>query len=153
VSTDVRARWLVFGLIAGALSFLVFHQGAIALMHSMNVVPRAPYSMAPTQPLGVPQVWSLAFWSGLWGLAFALLFPRARGARLIVAALIFGAILPTLVGWFVIAPLRGQPMANGFVLSRMWIGPLVNGIWGLGTGIILALLSSVFTRAGSRRRA
>jgi hypothetical protein len=138
----MRARWLVFGFIAGALSFLVFHQGAIALLHAMNVVPRAPYSMAATQPFGVPQMWSLAFWSGLWGLVLAALFLRMRGARLMLAALAFGAVLPTLVGWFVIAPLRGQPVANGFVLSRMWIGPLVNGIWGLGTGIVLALLDS-----------
>jgi hypothetical protein len=138
----MRARWLVFGFVAGALSFLVFHQGAIALLHAMNVVPRAPYSMAATQPFGVPQMWSLAFWSGLWGLVLAALFLRMRGARLMLAALAFGAVLPTLVGWFVIAPLRGQPVANGFVLSRMWIGPLVNGIWGLGTGIVLALLDS-----------
>ena len=138
----MRARWLAVGFIAGALSFLAFHQGAIALLHAMNVVPRAPYSMAATQPFGVPQMWSLAFWSGLWGLVLAALFLRMRGARLMLAALAFGAVLPTLVGWFVIAPLRGQPVANGFVLSRMWIGPLVNGVWGLGTGILLALLDS-----------
>lgn len=138
----MRTRWLTIGFVAGALSFLVFHQGAIALLHAMNVVPRGPYSMAATQPFGVPQMWSLAFWSGLWGLVLAALLLRMRGARLMFAALAFGAVLPTLVGWFVIAPLRGQPLANGFVLSRMWIGPLVNGIWGLGTGIVLALLDS-----------
>lgn len=145
----MRARWLALGFLAGALSFLVFHQGGIALLHAMDVVPRAPYSMAPTQPFGVPQMWSLAFWSGVWGLVFAALAVRMQGARLILAALVFGAVLPTLVGWFVVAPLRGQPVANGFVLGRMWIGPLVNGIWGLGTGIFLAL----FTRVGFRRRA
>lgn len=134
-----RARWLAYGFMAGALSYLLFHQGAIALLHSMGVVARPPYSLDPTQPLGVPQVLSLTFWSGLWGLALAAFLVRWHGVRLIIAALVFGAVLPTLVGWFVVAPLRGQPLAASFVVSRMWIGPLVNGIWGLGTGILLAL--------------
>jgi uncharacterized RDD family membrane protein YckC len=71
---------------------------------------------------------------------------RMAGARLLVAALIFGAVLPTLVGWFVVAPLKGQPMASGFVLSRMWLGPVINGVWGLGSGICLMLIRPVFRR-------
>jgi hypothetical protein len=55
-------------------------------------------------------------------------------------------VLPTLVGWFVVAPLKGQPMAAGFVPSRMWLGPVINGVWGLGTGIGLALARRLFRR-------
>ena len=58
---------------------------------------------------------------------------------LVIASAIFGAIFPTLVAWFLVAPLKGQPMAAGFVPAVMLIGPIVNGAWGLGTGIGLAL--------------
>ncbi len=132
-------RWLIVGFLAGAISVLTFHQGVAALLHLIDVIPRPPYSTAPTQPWGVPQIWSITFWGGLWGIALAAVLARMDGARIMVAALIFGAVLPTLVAWFIVAPLKGQPMASGFVPSRMWIGPVINGAWGLGTGIGLAL--------------
>ena len=59
------------------------------------------------------------------------------------------ALLPSLVGWFVVAPLKGQPIAAGWNVARLWIAPVVNGLWGLGT----ALLYELLTRLGSGRRA
>ena len=140
-------RWIIVGFVAGALSVLVFHQGAAALLHALDLTPRAPYSLQPTRPLGVPQLTSIAFWGGLWGILLAATFARLQGARLILAATIFGAILPTLVAWFVVAPLKGQPMAAGFVPAAMIIGPIVNAAWGLGTGLGLA----TFGRPPARR--
>jgi hypothetical protein len=140
------ARVLIAGFVAGALSVLVFHQGLIGLLHAMQILPRPPYGMAPTEPWGVPQLWSNVFWGGVWGVLLAAALGRMVGAKLLVAALIFGAVLPTLVGWFVVAPLKGQPIAAGFVPSRMWLGPLINGVWGLGTGIVLMLIRAVFRR-------
>jgi hypothetical protein len=75
----------------------------------------------------------------LWGAALAALFARLHGARLLLAALAFGAFFPTLVAWFIVAPLKGQPMAAGFAPAAMWIGAFLNGAWGLGTGAGLAL--------------
>jgi hypothetical protein len=69
---------------------------------------------------------------------------RLDGARLLLAALVFGAIFPTLVAWFIVAPLKGQPVAGGFVPAAMAVGLVLNGAWGLGTGIGLAL----FGRSG-----
>jgi len=140
-------RWLVVGFIAGFLSVLVFHQGAVALLHALEFTPRAPFSLEPTRPLGVPVLTSLAFWGGVWGVLLAATFARMDGARLIVAATVFGAIFPTLVAWFIVAPLKGQPMAAGFAPAAMMIGPIVNAAWGLGAGIGLAL----FGRARSVR--
>jgi hypothetical protein len=136
---SVASRSLVIGFICGAVSVLIFHQGAWALLHAIGVMPRAAYPMAATAPFGIPVVWSLAFWGGVWGVLLAAALGRLRGARLIVAATVFGAILPTLVAWFVVAPLKGQPMAGGFAPKAMMIGPIVNAAWGLGTGIGLAL--------------
>jgi hypothetical protein len=49
-------------------------------------------------------------------------------------------IIAALVSWFVVAPLKGQPMAAGFAPVRMMISILINGAWGIGVGIILPLL-------------
>ena len=127
------ARWVLVGLVCGALSVLLFHQGAAALLHALGYTPRAPYSWQPTAPWGVPQVLSISFWGGLWGAVLAASFGRLRGARLLLAAALFGAVLPTLVAWFLVAPLKGLPLR----LSP--IGPLLNGLWGFGTGVGLAL--------------
>jgi hypothetical protein len=135
----VPARWLIVGFISGALSVLLFHQGAAALLQALALTPRAPYSMEPTTPFGIPQLWSLAFWGGVWGVLVAATFARLHGGVFILAAVVFGAVLPTLVAWFVVAPLKGQPLAAGFVPQAMLIGPIVNAAWGLGTGIGLAL--------------
>ena len=132
-------RWLIVGFISGAVSVLLFHQGAAALLHALNLMPRSPYSMDGTAPFGIPQIGSLAFWGGVWGALLAATLALLRGGAFIVGAAIFGAVLPTLVAWFVVSPLKGQPIAAGFVPMAMLIGPIVNAAWGLGTGIGLAL--------------
>jgi hypothetical protein len=137
-----RPRWLAVGFVSGALSVLVFHQGAAALLHALALTAHAPYSLQPTAPLGIPQVWSLAFWGGVWGVVLAAALSRAQGERLIVGAALFGAIFPTLVAWLVVAPLKGQPVAAGFAPLAMAIGPIVNAAWGLGVGIGLALFGA-----------
>jgi hypothetical protein len=141
------SRWLAVGFVAGALSVLVFHQGAAALLHAIGMTAHAPYSTNPTAPFGVPQVLSLAFWGGVWGVVLAAAFVGASGARLLVGALVFGAIAPTLVAWLVVAPLKGQPIAAGFAPMAMLVGPIVNAAWGLGTGIALALFGAARPRA------
>jgi hypothetical protein len=132
-------RWLLVGALAGAAAVIVFHQSAAALLHALQLTPRAAYSFSPTQPFGIPQLWSLAFWGGVWGIVLAAALARLDGARLIVAATLFGAVAPTLVAWFVVAPLKGQPIAGGWAPAAMAIGPIVNAAWGLGTGIGLHL--------------
>ncbi|TMH46921.1 MAG: hypothetical protein E6H54_01230 [Betaproteobacteria bacterium] len=133
------SRWLVVGFLAGAAAVLLFHQSALTLLHSLQLARSAPFSFTPTKPFGVPLLWSLAFWGGVWGVVFAAALARLDGARLMVAATVLGAIAPTLVAWFVVAPLKGQPVAAGWAPAAMAVGPIVNGAWGLGTGIGLYL--------------
>jgi len=132
-------RSLLFGFIAGFIATLVFHQLTLALLHRMGLSPYAPYAMRPVPPFGVPAVISLAFWGGVWGAIMIPVIERWRGGAFYVAAIVFGAILPTLVAWFVAAPLKGQPMAGGWKLQAMMIGPIVNAAWGLGTALIYRL--------------
>jgi hypothetical protein len=144
-------RWLVVGFVSGFLAVLVFHQGALAVLHAMQWTPAGPYPMRAVAPFGVPQVLSLAFWGGVWGVLLAATLARLDGAKLVVAATIFGAVLPTLVAWFVVAPLKGQPAAAGFAMPGMLVGPIVNAAWGLGTG--LGLLWFGRRRVGSATQA
>jgi len=132
-------RWLVVGFVSGAVSVLLFHQVIAALLHAIGITPRVPYSMQPTHPLGVAQLWSLAFWGGVWGVLLAAALRRYVDGALVIAATIFGAILPSLVAWTVVASLKGQPLFAGGVPKALAVGLLVNAAWGLGTGTGLAL--------------
>ena len=44
-------------------------------------------------------------------------------------------MLPTLAAWFIVAAIKGQPLAGGFAPKAMIVGPIVNAAWGLGTGL------------------
>jgi hypothetical protein len=140
----VTLRRILLGFAAGFLAVPLFHQVALFLLHAAGIGPAA-WNMAPVPPFGVPALLSAAFWGGLWGIALALVEPRfPRGAGYWVAALLFGAVLPTLVVWFVVLPIKGLPVGGGFAWPGIVIGPVVNGAWGVGT----ALLFRVF--AGGR---
>ena len=141
--------WWISAFLCGAAAVLILHQSTLAALYLAGFVSRTPYSLAPTLPWNVPQLWSLAFWGGVWGIVLAAALRRLTGGALIVASVLFGALVPTLVAWFVVAPLKGQPIAAGFVPAAMAIGPIVNAAWGFGTGVGLAL----FGRADRRRRA
>ena len=50
------------------------------------------------------------------------------------------------LSWFVVLPLKGLPAGGGFHFPGVLVGPIVNGLWGLGTAVFLALA------AAARRR-
>lgn len=122
---------------AGAIGVLLFHQGAYTVLHLLGVVGE-PFPREPTWPFGVPVIWSIVFWGGLWGIVLGIAEARfPEGGMYWLTAFAFGALLPTLIGWFIVAPLKGDPIAGGWELERIWIGPLLNGVWGLGTALLL----------------
>jgi hypothetical protein len=108
-------------------------------LHAAGIMPPAPYPTNPVPPFGVPLIASLCFWGGLYGLAFGLVLRRLPRAPMWLLGLGLG-LLAAVVGWFVVAPLKGQPVAGGFVPLRMLISVLINGTWGIGVGLILPLL-------------
>jgi hypothetical protein len=145
VSVSVTARVLL-GFVAGFFATLVFHQLMLALLWGSGIAPVAPFTMAPTHPFRVPSVISLSFWGGIWGIVFAFadhLFPQRKAYW--VAAILFGAILPSLVALFMVFPLKGLPTAGGWRPGLFVIAFLVNGAWGLGTGIFLRAFTSWLT--------
>lgn len=136
----MKARNAVLAFVAGALATFVFHQGGLALLHELGLTNRTPFNMSPTRPLGVPAVFSLAFWGGVWGIALAwFLGTNKRGWY--VRALIFGALLPTAVAMFVVAPLKGGAIGFGWDPQLILGGIILNGLWGFGTALIYRLLA------------
>jgi hypothetical protein len=133
-------RWLRW-FVAGALAVPLFHQVVFWALHEAELVDRAPWSMDPTRPFGVPSIISLSFWGGLWGLLLGfLLAQRRKTFGWWMTALLFGAVAPTLVALFVVMPLKG--LGYGAKPELLAGGAMLNGAWGLGT----ALLASIFDR-------
>lgn len=142
--TWAREWRVVLEFAAGFCGTIFFHQPALWLLHLAGMTPRGPYVMTAVPPFNVPSVVSLAFWGGIWGLILIPAIARTgNGAGYWIAAILFGAIAPTLVAWFIVAPIKHQPIAAGWKPSAMAVGLIVNGAWGLGT----ALLFRFFTRS------
>ncbi|HYR28465.1 MAG TPA: hypothetical protein VEU30_08365 [Thermoanaerobaculia bacterium] len=129
-------KWFV----AGALAVPLAHQVMLAILNAAGMIDRAPFSMEATKPLGVPSLVSLSFWGGVWGVILLLVIGRLRGPAFWIAAIVFGALAPTLVAGFVVAPLKGQ--ASGGNLQMAMMGFLVNGAWGLGTAALARMMEA-----------
>jgi len=130
--------------LAGFFSTLVFHQGVLLVLHAAGVTDRKPYSMAPTAPLNVPQVISLAFWGGVWGILLWLAIRGFAGSGLYwIWAAVLGAIAPSIVALFVVFPLKGQPVAGGWQPAILIGAAILNGAWGIGVALFLRLFGAV----------
>ncbi len=129
------------GFAAAAISVLTFHQAMWAALHVLQLpglgMPPA-YPIGPTPPWGVPRIADLAFWGGLYGIVFGLALPRLP-PPLWLDGLALG-IIAVLVGFFVVAPLKGNPVGGGWQLTNWGRSLLINGFWGIGVGIIAPLL-------------
>lgn len=132
----------ILGFVAAAIAVLTFHQGMWALLHVLNLpglgMP-APYPMRPIPPFGVPAVFNLCFWGGLYGVVFAVLSPRFTWPMWL-CGLITG-VIAALVGMFVVAGIKGAPIGGGWVLLNWVRSILINGSFGVGLGLIFPLLA------------
>jgi len=132
----------VKSFVAGFLSTLVFHQGLLALLFAGGLTTRRPWVMAPTRPMGVPAVLSLAFFGGLWGILLWEMVRGRLGAARWVTALVAGAVAPTLVALFVVLPLKGLGVAGGWKPDILVGALLLNGAWGLGVVALMGLFGA-----------
>ena len=133
-----------YGFIAGFLATLIFHQLMFLILWAVGLTPVRPYAMTPVQPFGIPAVFSLAVWGGVWGILLALASSRFPSSSIgyWTAAGLFGAVFPSLVALLVVLPLKGKPVGAGWHASAWLTAFLVNAAWGLGTAAILGLLPS-----------
>jgi len=140
-------RTILLGFAAGFLAVLVFHQGAAVLLHLLTVkagvgagligrVP-FPYRMASVPPFGVPQVISSAFWGGVWGVMLAVLLRGLPRLPDLLFGFLFGAFVLTVVGFTLVATLKGLPTFAGGNKQIWWRAGLVNGAWGWGAALML----------------
>lgn len=129
-------RKILVGFVAGFLAVLLFHQGLLLLLNVAGLTEGAAYPLTPTEPLGIPQVISWAFWGGLWGilLAYALPAPQSR-ARYWLTALGFGALALSLVAWFVVAPIKDVRLNRDIIVGAL----LLNSAWGLGAALLMRI--------------
>jgi len=128
---------LVLAFVAGVLAVPIFHQILLWILHAAGIVPIAPFNMAPTKPLGLPDIVSISFWGGVWGVVFALTLPRwFSGAAYWIAALVAGGVVLTLVFMFVVWPLKigGLPPD---LIGLFIVGFLLNAAWGIGWALLL----------------
>jgi hypothetical protein len=142
LTAPTSATRLALGFLAGFLATLTFHQIGIWVLHAVGYFPNPAWITAANE-IGVPRVVSLSFWGGVWGIIFVLIerwVARFPGGYW-VGATVFGAIVPTLVLIFVVFPLRGRPLAAGFAMNLVLTFLLVHALWGLGTALILGVLT------------
>jgi hypothetical protein len=138
-NSDALVRTVLCGFIAGAVAYLVFHQGGFWALTQAGVLKASTWSMVPTRPFGVPQVVSSMFWTGLWGVVGALLVSRLSMPRWL-GWVLFAAVVVTLVNWFIVLPLKGSPVGGGFRMPGVVVAPLVYAFWGLGMWLVYSAL-------------
>lgn len=135
----IALRTVLVGFAAGVLAVLVFHQGMVGLLHLAGVVPNPPFPMRAVAPFGLPQIASMAFWGGIWGIVAAAILVARPDWPPVLVGLLVGAVGCVLVGFTLVAALRGQPMMAGFDLNRWWRSIAINGAFGLGVGLLLVV--------------
>ena len=151
-AASVHIPRLLSGFVAGSCAALIFHQFGRGLLHLFGITPLVPYNIAGVPPFGVPQVVSLAFWGGLWGVVFITVEPwlnRAPGGAW-VGGILFGLVFPTLVTSFVVMPLKGMPAGDGFRFPGLLVSPVVNTLWVIGTALFLGVTAAWRSRRGNR---
>jgi hypothetical protein len=152
IKTNHFYKLSAYGFIAGFFATLTFHQLALWLLRMATIAPFAPYNMAATHPLGIPAVFSLALWGGVWGVLLAFIQRRfSSGGGYWVTAFGFGAIFPSLVALLIVAPLKGHPLGGGWHWQLLLTAFLINGVWGVGTGVFLKLMFKIPKRRASHQ--
>ncbi|MGH7155871.1 MAG: hypothetical protein ACREF3_18240 [Acetobacteraceae bacterium] len=138
---------IIPGFIAGAVSVLTFHQGIIGTFHVLRLISFAPFPSGLMGPLHVPFVFDLAFWGGCWGALFGLVAPRLPGSRL--AQGVGLGLIAAATSWFVVAPLKGAPVADGGHVHALVMSAIINGFWGIG---VVLILDAIAGRGGAVAR-
>ena len=138
-------KLLMLGFAAGFIATLIFHQGLWYIFNQLGVIPlnRPAWAMDSTPPFEIPAIVSKAFWGGLWGLVLTSILMHLDGMSYWAAWIVLGAVALTAVAFFVVPPLKGQPIPA--LWPRFFVGLALNGAWGFGTALLLRLVGAIRT--------
>ncbi len=132
----------LLGFLAAAISVLTFHQGMVGALHTLALpgleIARPPYNMSPIPPFGIPSVFNLCFWGGLYGAAFGLIAPRLALPYWLTG--LATGIIAVLMGMFVVAAIKGNALGGGWQVENWARALLINGCWGVGLGLIFPVM-------------
>jgi hypothetical protein len=128
---------VILPFVSGFLAALFFRESALALLHAAGVIEPAGFSTAAFLPLGIPEFIANALWSAIFAvlMAWLLRVSPERGAPWI-GSLVFGGLVLTAVGAFIIDPARGI-WPSGNMLPRLVPGLIANAIWGWGALVFM----------------
>ena len=88
----------------------------------------------------MPSVISKASWGGVWGAVLAPLLSRLRGGAYWAGWIIIAAIALPLVAFFVVPPIKGEPVSE--LWPRFLVSMVLNGSWGFGTALFPRLVDA-----------
>ncbi len=131
---------VIRGVLAGIIAALTFKHAALLVLSLPGLVPLPSLSLKPAPSLTVPAIALVALWGGFWGAILALLLARFRRERRYWhMAFLYGAVLLTLPSVAIVLVAQGRP-AVGLLWLELIMGLIVNGVWGLGTALLLVVL-------------
>jgi hypothetical protein len=135
-------RLSILGFAGGFLAVLIFHQSLWYLLNLIGLIPpeRPAWPFDPIPPFGVPSVISKAFWGGVCGAVLAPLLSHLRGGAYWARWIVVGAIDLPLVAFFVVPPIKGEPVPE--LWPRFLVSMMVNGTWGFGTALFMRLVGA-----------
>jgi hypothetical protein len=135
-------RRLIFGFIAAAVSVIIFHQTVVFGLGQAGLLPVKAWSLDPVGPWAVPSLVNGMFWAGLWGMLFALIWPRIPGGALPLKGAIFGVLGPVLTGrWLLVPLIKGEPLFAGWNTTTMASQILIGMAFGAGLAWIYSKLT------------
>jgi hypothetical protein len=141
ISTSANAvsTRIFLGLVAGALSMLLFHQTTLQVLYWIGVNSHPAFRLSVVAPFNAPMIVSITFWGAIFGAAVSLLVPRQLGSWLLRSVL--AGLFVVAMAWFVVRPLAGHPAAFGWHPRSMALSFTANLMWGFGFTLIQPILS------------
>jgi hypothetical protein len=145
--SDTISR-LVVGFVSAVLAVVLVHQSMVWVLTWIGLIKSTPWGLAPVPPFGVPMLINGMFWGGLWGALYGLIHERLPGGVSAIRGLVYGLAILVVSNWLALPFIRGQLLGQkgqvffaGFDPQRMLAGALILAAFGIGLGVIHALIN------------
>ncbi len=78
-SANAVSTRIFLGLVAGALSMLLFHQTTLQLLYWIGLNSHPAFRLSVVAPFNVPMIVSITFWGAIFGAVVSVIVPRHLG--------------------------------------------------------------------------